>query len=743
MRSTSSLTLALALLAGCHGARTAAPTPGAGGAISPDLARWEQQAARVTIVRDDWGVPHIYGQSDADAVFGMMYAQAEDDFNRIEMNYLTALGRTAEAEGERAVWQDLRARLFVNADTLKRQFRDAPAWMRALGQAWADGLNFYLSTHPATKPKVLTTFEPWMVLSFTEGSIGGDIESISLAGVQAFYGATPSSGAVEREEPEAPVGFAPVEREPSGSNGIAIAPKNTTNKRALLLINPHTSFYFREEAQMVSADGLNAYGAATWGQFFIYQGFNERTGWMHTSSGADVIDEFAETVTPRGAGHVYKHGERERPVHAERVTLQVRTPAGMQSREFTTYRTHHGPVVRQKDGKWIAVALMWDPVKALTQSYQRIKTKNLAEFSQLMDLHTNSSNNTLFADRDGNIAYFHANYVPRRDPSFDWSKPVDGSNPATDHRGVHALAESPNAINPPIGWVYNTNNWPFTAAGPDSPKQSEFPRYMETYTENPRGVHAIRVLQNRTDFTPASLRDAAYDSYLPAFADLIPTLVAAYDSIPRGDERRLSYAVPISVLRSWDYRWSKESVATTLAVFWGEEMWRHSRADAESEDMSVYDYIAKKASPDVKLKALSTVLDTLVAQFGKWQVAWGDVNRFQRRTGDIVQPFSDNDSSIAVGFTSSRWGSLAAFGARPYPGTRKWYGTLGNSFVAVVEFGDSVRARAVMAGGLNSVPTSRHFRDQIQRYSDGALREVYFYRPQLAGHIEREYHPGR
>jgi acyl-homoserine-lactone acylase len=732
----------LLLLTGCLGSRTVPPATRDGGPAGPARARWETVAQRVTIIRDDWGVPHVYGPTDADAVFGLMYAQAEDDFNRIEMNYLTALGRMAEAEGERAVWADLRARLFVNPDTLRRQFADAPAWMRTLGQAWADGLNFYLATHPATVPKVLTRFEPWMVLSFTEGSIGGDIESISLSGIRAFY-EPPSSGARTVVDTQPVASFAPADREPSGSNGIAIAPKNTVNKRALLLINPHTSFYFREEAQMVSNEGLNVYGAATWGQFFIYQGFNDKTGWMHTSSGADVIDEFAETVAARGSGHVYRHGDRERPVQSERVTIQVRTPSGMQPRSFTTYRTHHGPIVRQANGKWIAVSLMWNPVTALTQSYQRTKTANLAEFTRVMDLHTNSSNNTLFADRDGNIAYFHANYIPKRDPSFDWTKPVDGSNPATDYRGVHAVNESPNAINPPIGWVYNTNNWPFTAAGRDSPKQADFPRYMETFIENPRGVHAIRVLENRADFTMASLRAAAYDTYLPAFAELIPSLVSAYDALPAGDAQRAALAAPISALRSWDNRWSTASVPTTLAVFWGEEIWRRSRADAESEDMSMYDYIARKAPAPMKLQALASIVDTLTAQFGSWQTPWGQVNRFQRRTGDIVQPFSDADSSTAVGFTSSRWGSLAAFGSRPYPGTKRWYGTLGNSFVAVVEFGDSVRARAVMAGGLNNVPGSRHFSDQIQRYSDGALREVYFYRSQLAGHIEREYHPGK
>lgn len=225
-------------------------------APDPDMARWRAEAARVTITRDDWGIPHVRGRSDADAVFGMTYAQAEDDFSRIEANYLTALGRTAEADGQEAIWADLRQRLFVDPVELQAQYAACPPWLRTLMDAWADGLNFYLATHPQAKPKVLTRFEPWMALSFTEGSIGGDIERISLADLKTFYG---------RPTPPTPEELGAVPREPSGSNGIAIAPKLTANGRALLLINPHTSFYFRSEAQMTSDEGLNAYGASTWG----------------------------------------------------------------------------------------------------------------------------------------------------------------------------------------------------------------------------------------------------------------------------------------------------------------------------------------------------------------------------------------------------------------------------------------------------------------------------------------------
>jgi acyl-homoserine-lactone acylase len=703
-------------------------------AADTDAARWTQRARNVTITRDDWGIAHVRGTTDADAVFGLMYAQAEDDFNRVETNYLNSMGRLAEAEGPDAIYRDLRMKLFIHPDSMKAQYAASPAWLQTLMTAWADGLNYYLATHRQVKPRVITRFEPWMALTFSEGSIGGDIESISLRELEAFYG-NRSTGAVPRNDG--------VPREPSGSNGFAVAPKNTANGHALLLINPHTSFFFRSEAQMTSDEGLNAYGASTWGQFFIYQGFNDRAGWMHTSSGADAIDEYAESVEARGPGWVYRYGDAERNVTATRVVVPFRTRAGMARKEFTVYRTHHGPIVREANGKWVSVKLMQEPVKALTQSYTRTKARSLADFRKTMELHTNSSNNTIYADADGNIAYFHANFLPRRDTRFDWSKPVNGSDPATEWKGIHSVDESPLVINPSSGWLYNTNNWPYSAAGPDSPRRDRFPAYTDYYEENPRGVHAMRVLQARKDFTLPTLIEAAYDSWLPAFADLVPPLLRSYDELPASDPLRARLREQIAQLRGWDFRWSETSVPTTLAVFWGDELWRRVSADADTEDMSVYEYMGTRTSGAQRLAALSTASDRLTRDFGRWNIPWGDVNRFQRLTGDIVQPFDDARPSIPVGFTSSRWGSLASFGARTWPGTKKLYGTSGNSFVAVVEFGDSVRAKAVSAGGESGSPASRHFNDQAVRYTKGQLRDVYFYPSQLVGHTERRYRPGQ
>lgn len=705
-------------------------------AESTEVARWEHEAQNITIIRDDWGIAHVYGKTDADAVFGMEYAQAEDDFNRVETNYINAMGRLAETEGESRIYQDLREKLFIDPAMLKKEYAESPAWLKNLMNAFADGLNYYLYKHPEVKPRVIKHFEPWMALSFSEGSIGGDIERVNLNELAAFYGKEPAPppAAMDDEDEMA---------EPTGSNGIAIAPKNTADHHALLLINPHTSFYFRSELQMTSEQGLDAYGAVTWGQFFVYQGFNPHTGWMHTSSGVNAISEYLETVEKKGGRTYYRYGAGERPIVTKVITIPYTTDHGMTEKKFTVYYTMHGPVIGERGGKWLTIRLMQEPIKALMQDFTRTKATNYKTFRQTMELHTNSSNNTIFADSDGDIAYFHGDFIPRRDAQFDWTKPVDGSNPASDWHGLLTIDETPHLLNPPSGWIYNSNDAPWNASGPGSLKKSDYPIYVETGGESARGLHAVRALSSAKDLTLDTLiSSVAFDSYLPWFERTMPALLKAWDEAPDSDPLKAKLAAQIKLLRGWDLRWGADSIPTSLAVFWGTDLMRKFGRDAREADIPIYDYVASKAPAEELLGSLASASDRLTADFGTWKTAWGDINRFERLDDDTDSHFDDSKPSIPVEFTSAIWGSLASFGARPYSNTKKWYGTSGNSFVAAVDFGKTIHARAVTCGGESGNPASPHFQDEAQRYATGNLREVYFYRAQLKGHTERTYHPG-
>lgn len=720
-------------------AAQAAPAAAAATAQAPgaaDLARWKKTAERVTIMRDKWGIPHVFGKTDADAVFGLLYAQAEDDFNRVELNYINAMGRLAEVEGEMEIWRDLRMKMYITPADMQAKYAASPAWLKELMNGFADGLNYYLHTHPEVKPKLITRFEPWMALSFSEGSIGGDIESIDLKDLERFYGKRPLPTLASLDK-----GF---DAEPRGSNGFAIAPRLSATGNALLLINPHTSFYFRPEVHMVSEQGLNAYGAVTWGQFFIYQGFNDRTGWMHTSGGGDVIDEYLETVVERDGKFFYKYGKEERPVVARPITLPYKTPSGaMASKTVTAYFTHHGPVVREADGKWVAVRMMDEPLKALTQSYIRTKARDYDAFYKAMELRTNSSNNTVYADAKGNIAYFHGNFIPRRDPKFDWTKPVDGSDPATEWRGLHAIEETITLFNPASGYISNTNNWPFSASGASSPKRQDWPDYMWSLPENARGRHAERVLKDARGFTLDSLIAAAYDSHLTAFEPLVPQLLKDYDALPASDPRKAALAGQVAALRGWDLRFGVASVPTSLAIYWGQDMVAKNAPRARAQGTPVVDFITNSLDAEERLSSLLRASDKLTADFGTWKTPWGEINRFQRISGDIEQQYDDSKPSWPVGFASANWGSLASFGMVAKQKTKRIYGDRGNSFVAVVEFGPKVRAKSILAGGNSNNPASKHFADQAEMYSRGEFKDVLFYKEDIEKHLERKYHPGQ
>jgi acyl-homoserine lactone acylase PvdQ len=706
--------------------------------LTDEEKRWQQHAENVEIIRDDFGVPHIYGKTDADAVFGLLYAQCEDDFNRVERNYIWAIGRLAEVEGEASIYSDLRAKLYMTKEEAIENYNNSPQWLKDLCVAFADGVNYYLKTHPEVKPKLLTHFEPWMPMYFSEGSIGGDIERVSTRKIKEFYDndneevLAVNDGLIRLKDDE-----------PRGSNGFAISGDKTKSGNAMLLINPHTSFYFRGEVHVVSEEGLNAYGAVTWGQFFVYQGFNEKTGWMHTSTGTDIIDEFEETIVQENGKTSYKYGEELRPVDSMEVTLNYKSADGLKNKTFMMYRTHHGPITHTNDHKWVSTALMWSPIKALEQSYTRTKKSNHDEFYDMMDIRTNSSNNTVYADADGTIAYYHGNFIPKRNEKFDYTKPVDGSNPETDWNGLHPLEDNILVLNPPNGWIQNCNSTPFTSAAEYSPKKEDYPEYMSSYPENFRGMHAIPLLQKADDLTLDTLLDLAYDTYLPGADLLITGLLDAAEKAPVKTQEAKE---AIALLKNWDFRVSETSIEMTLAQFYLNAYYRSGNIPTMTGNKRItrlgrFDYMSKTASAKERLEVFQTAIEKLAEDFGSWKTPWGEFNRFQRLDGKINQEFDDSKPSIAVGMASGSWGALASYGTRFGKDTKRQYGTSGNSFVAVVEFGDKVKAKSMLAGGQSGDPNSPHFDDQAQRYADGEFKEVAFYREDVEKRATKTYKP--
>jgi acyl-homoserine lactone acylase PvdQ len=704
-----------------------------------EIKQWEKQADNVTIIRDNYGIPHIYGKTDADAVFGLLYAQCEDDFKRVEMNYIEKLGRMSEVKGESELYNDLLIRMIIDSSDAIKDYKKSPDWLKKLVNAFADGINYYIYKHPDNKPALLNHFQPWYPLLWTDGSIGAintaDLTAIDLKNL--YSGDSPVSVIKKQEEERL-----------TGSNGFAFSPKITESGNSILYINPHVTFYFRPEVHMVSEEGLNVYGAVTWGQFFIYQGFNEHCGWMHTSSAVDAADTYIEKLSKKNNGWIYEYDGKEKNITEKKIMLRYKSGDIMESKTINALYTHHGPIMANRNGEYLSVRADNRIMNGLIQCWERNKTTSFDDFKKTLDLKGNISNNTVYADAEGNIAYWHGNRIPKRDTKFDWSKTVDGSITATEWKGYHPISEIVQCINPPNGWLQNCNSTPYTVAGNNSPQKINYPAYMAPDGENFRGINAVRILSEEKLYTIDKVIKAGYDTRLAAFEVLVPALIKAFEkNINYNDSLYALLIGPVSVLKNWNYRCNENSIATTLAVEWGQRLlpaiFRTKVVDDEEADQVIKTrQFAATAPPQELLEPLLTTMNDLDERFGRWQVPWGKINRFQRISSDIDNKFDDSKASIPVGFVSSTWGMLPSYTSKIFPGTQKRYGVNGNSFICAVEFGKRVKAKSLLAGGESGNENSKHFFDQGPMYSKGQFKDILFYKEDVLKHVERSYHPG-
>jgi len=696
--------------------------------------RFIAEAKRVNIIRDTWGVPHIYGKTDADAVFGLLFTECEENFSRVERNYLTVLGRTAELEGESTIYDDLLLRLVEDSTEAIQDYKKCPADFKRLLDAFADGVNYYLFLHPESV-HILNHFEPWYPLMFTDGSVSSTMTGgIKTEELRNFYTHAPNA----QGEQEGPV----LDLPETGSNGFAISSIKSANGKALLYINPHVPFYFRMEADMNSEEGLHAYGAVTWGQFFIYQGFNAHLGWMHTSSYADVADLYKESIIKKGGRLFYRYEGKLVPVQIKTQGIAYKEGGRRKIRNFQVYFTGHGPILAQRKGTWISLKAINRSFTALLESWNITKANNFEEYKRAMELVSNATNNTVYADDRGNIAFWYGDFIPKRDSSLDWTQPVDGTTKKTEWRGLHRLPEIVQVINPASGFIQNCNATPFLCSGFSSPKKSNYPAYMAPDGQNYRGVNAIRLLEKAKNLSLDSLITIGYNRYLSAFDDMIPPLLKAYDQ--NTDTSLFQLEDAIETLRNWDRISTARSEETALAITWASSIIQDFLPRPESDEASTYftrrvQNMMKALPPKTMLKYLKKTCDTLEGEYSTWQIPWGNINRYQRPADGIH--FNDSLPSLFSGLASSQFGELPSFQSKKF-NTHYRYGYSGNSFIAAVEFGDKVRAKSLITGGQSFNPGSKHFSDQAERFLNGQFKDVLFYKEDVLKQAERTYHPG-
>jgi acyl-homoserine-lactone acylase len=697
----------------------------------------ENLASRVTIYRDTYGIPHVFGETDAATMFGFAYAQAEDNFWRLEENFIRALGRRAEVYGERGLLNDRRNRMLEIPRLAREEYRRLPQKMRALLDGFARGLNAYVADHPDVRPRLLTRFEPWYPLAFIRFNYyqNGFIYGAGLR--QEEFAAGPH---LNRQELVSGAGcqvpdcadLAPdTWHLDVGSNGWVIGPSKSATGNAMLFINPHLPFFGTGqvyEGHINSKEsGWNFTGYTRFGFPFPYVGHNESLGWVSTDNAADHADLYTE-IFADSARYRYGNGYRRAVIWTD--TILVKTDAGIERRPFTFRKTHHGPIFATRDGKPLALKMAKLEADGwLEEWYNMTRARSVAELKRAMRPLNMLFGNVMAADAGGNTWYLYNGAVPVRDPRFDWSGAVDGSDPATEWKGYHRLEDLPQLTNPATGWMQNCNTTPFLLTSSGNLDSSKFPRYMVTESDNWRGLTSRRILTSTQKFTWDAWVRAAFDNYVIAADSLLPALL-----------RESSPPVPLSPsLRSGQaLRERGDSVLAELARW-------DRRADTASVAMTVYDRWREMGEGGrvTGRAALDSAVARLERDWGTWRVPWGDVNRLQRLDESVGQEFSDERSSIAVRGVGGQHGAVFTYNAQRLPQQKRRYGVSGGSYVSVVEFGPTVRRLAVHTMGASGDPESKHYFDQAPLYARGQFRPAWFTLEEIKANLKSQYRPGR
>uniref|UniRef100_Q02BF5 Penicillin amidase n=1 Tax=Solibacter usitatus (strain Ellin6076) TaxID=234267 RepID=Q02BF5_SOLUE len=660
----------------------------------------------VTIYRDTYGVPHIYGKTDADAAFGLMYAQAEDNFWQLEEDYIRLLGRAAEIEGPRGLNNDILVRAYEATKHAKDHYAHGNAKVRALCDAFAAGVNAYIKQHPE-KPRLIRQWEPWFILMEEHrGPAGTGITAAERA--RAFPSlAGPTSDTGTPEDPD------------EGSNMWAVAPSRTTTRHAMLLINPHVGFFGggqRYEAHLHSGEGLDVSGFAILGTPYIRSGRNRYLGWSHTNNYASTADVYLEKFDDPSDPLSYRYGNGRRKAVEWSEEIPVKTASGMEEWRVTFRKTHHGPILGMRPGVGLAVRSAATEGGVMEQRWAMAKARNLREFQAALARITLTGSNTIYADVAGNIYYLHGNAIPKRSVKFDWSKPVDGSDPETEWQGLHALADLPQVLNPRSGWLQNCNSTPFLTSGPDdNPAAARYPAYMAPEPDTPRSQRSRAILAGDHRFTFAEWTKLGLDTKIGIAAQRVPELLAEFAKLPPADAAKVADLV--AEIRDWDQVGRNDSVATTLFV-----------------------RTATLARSGGQIAALEQVKAALEAAWGTWKVPWGDVNRLQRvHTSGTEEQFSDARPSVPVPGAPSFTGTIFTFGTREVPGQKRMYGTVGDTYVSVVDFGKRPEAHSLLVLGESADRQSEHYADQAALYSTQHFKPAWFELGDIRKHTERKY----
>ena len=662
------------------------------------------------IVRDEWGVPHIFGKTDADTAYGLAYAHAEDDFSTLEQVVAMTRGRAGAIMGSDGAKIDYVAHLLGARETAVREYPKMPADVRAMLDAYATGLNLYAARHPGE-----------VRLSRLFPVNGEDIAAGFVLRTPFFFGLDAVLGKLSADQPPPQTTvppMTPVGRDPStnGSNAFAVAPTKMSDGKTWLISNSHQPYEGQVawyEASVHSGQGLDMAGALFPGMPMIPMGHNRNLGWTNTVNDPDLIDVYKLVLN--GDGTQYRYDGKWLPLERTRVWLPVKLGPFTLPVPKTVYRALQGPVIVNKNGAFAIRYAGIDSAKMVEQYYRIGKAQNWDEWTRAMSLGGIPATNFIYADKTGRIAYIYNALFPPRKPGFDYTGVLPGDTSADMWQGTLGFGRMPKIVSPASGWVVNSNNTPFLAAGPGSeldPKNFSPLLGIETRMTN-RIVRALELLSAEKGLiTPDRLLQIKFDTaYSRAgFAGRWMAKLMALDLKGEPDLQRAQ-----ALLATWD--WNSDG---------------NGRADALGEAMM---HMANSAAyhgdplPNAKAK-LREVVDKLMKGFGRIDMPLGDLQRLRRGTVDL--PANGGTDTLRA---------ATSWDPRPDGRMRVKHG---DSFIMLVTWDKAgqVSSQSIQPyGAATNRPDSPHYTDQMAMFEARKFKPVHFDRGDIIAHAKRAYRP--
>lgn len=652
------------------------------------------EPSEVIIKRDCWGIPHIFAPTLADGAFGLGYAQAEDRLSQVFANYREALGRTAEVAGVNAVENDFQARLAGHESVCRRRYPELPGEVRAMCEAFQDGIRLYLQEHPEVKLANSLEMHPWMVPAL----------------MRKIIFQWPMSTANRKLGRRNEWHFF--------SNEWAVRPERTADGAAFLLIDPHVPLEgaFRFYEFRMHAGDCDLSGFAPAGVPFLGLGHNAYLGWACTTGGPDTTDVYLEQTDPLNPQR-YRYDGSWREITSETVTIAVKDSAPVNR---VLERTHHGPIALREGSKAFAIACPYfDQIDMITQSYRSMTARNLAEFEEAAAMCQMMEQNVMYADVDGNIHYLRTGRVPVRPPGFNFKRPLPGDSSKAEWLGIHPLRDLVQVRNPPCGYLQNCNISPDQMARGLQLDLSRYPSYLINAgagDTNSRGRRAVELLDRNPNLTVADAMAIALDTHAEHCEQWQSALREAVKTVDLSHARAhvdpAELAKAVDTLLSWNGMMDRNQVAPTLYRGW--------RKFAAAEKLSV------SSPPSSLLDALANAVDWLMTNYGSAEIAYGEVNRIRR--ADRSWPFSGGDSGGGM--------TLRAMASKL--DGKAFYGESGQNWTQLVQFRrGAVRSWSATPFGESDDPGSPHFCDQAAAlFSADRLKPTWFQPSELEGHVE-------